>query len=92
MRADSAVYTAFDDYLCIDSAEPEKNLMRSILRSAMEDIQKHGEAGRIAREYFCNRDTNYLYSFRSICLHLNVSPQTILIKVGLLPAEEQLAA
>lgn len=88
MRADSAIYTAFDDYVGLDSAEPEKNLMRSVLRSALEDIAKSGEAYRDARVFFTTNEDRYLFSFISICLHLNLCPYTIRHLLGLTSSGE----
>ena len=93
MREETAIYTAFDDHVAVDIAEPEKNLMRSILRSAIEDFGKTGEVYRDARLFFLSRNREYLFSFLNICNHLNVSPESILRKIGLVPGkEDRLAA
>lgn len=88
------VYTAYEDFDVHDSAEAEKNLMRAILKSAMEDIRKRGEPYRDARRYFMSRDEQYLFSFLSVCNHLNLCPKTILYVLGLadLTASKRLAA
>lgn len=85
MRADTAIFTAFDDHKGIDSAEPERNLMRSVLSLAMEDMRRGGNKARDARRFFLNNDSEYLLSFISICHHLNLCPKTIRILVGVLP-------
>ena len=85
MRADTAIFTAFDDFKGLDSAEPERNLMRSVLSLAMEDMRRGGNKARDARRFFLNNDSEFLLSFISICHHLNLCPKTIRILVGVLP-------
>ncbi len=87
-RADSAIYTAFDDFLGKDPAVAERNLMRAILRTAFEDIRKRGDAYRHARSYILSNDDRYIYSFRCICYHLNLCPLTIRSRLGLLKEHE----
>lgn len=89
MRADTAIYVAHDDFVKRDSAEPERNLMRAILRSAMEDMRKRGEAYRDARRYFMSNEDFYVYSFLSICYHLDLCPRTIRTVLGLLPGDRE---
>jgi len=92
MKADSAIFTAFDDFKGIDSAEPERNLMRSILSLAMDDMKRGGNKTRDARRFFLSNDSEYLLSFLSICYHLNLCPQTIRILVGLSPFKASIDA
>ena len=80
---DVAIFTAFEDYTATDIAEAEKNLMRAILKSAMEDIQKTGDPGKEARRYLTSNDETYLYSFISVCRQLDLCPKTIRTVVGL---------
>jgi hypothetical protein len=87
LNKDTAIYTAYDDFQGIDSAEAEKNLMRAILKSAMDDIRKHGEAAREALHYFLSEEDYYLYSFLSVCRHLGLCHKTIRTVVGLLDPE-----
>lgn len=89
MRADTAIFVAHDDFVKRDSAEPERNLMRAILRSAMEDMRKQGESYRDARRYFTSNDDFYVYSFLSICYHLDLCPRTIRTVLGLIGAERE---
>lgn len=84
-KADTAIFTAFDDHVGCDASEPEKNLMRAILRTAMEDLKKTGQARNDAYNFFTSREDNYVFSFRSICNHLNLCHRTILELCGLLP-------
>lgn len=86
--ADTAIYSAFDDFLVKDPAIAERNLMRAILRTAFEDIRKRGEAYRQARQYVLSNDEQYLYSFKSICNHLSLCPQTIRARLGLTKEHE----
>lgn len=81
--SDSAMFTAYEDHKNPDISEPEKNLMRAILRSAMDDIQRDGDAKRQAKSYFLSDGESYLYSFQSICNQLDLCEQTILDLVGL---------
>lgn len=81
--SDVAIYTAYEDHKASDIAEPEKNLMRAVLRTAMEDIRKRGEPYREARRYLLSNDDFYLYSFLSVCHHLNLCPRTVRTIVGL---------
>ena len=83
MRDDTAIFTAYDDHKELDMAEPERNLMRAILKSAMDDMTKRGEALRDAMLFFNNPDDSYLFSFKSICSHLDLCPLTIRFLVGL---------
>lgn len=97
MRHDAAMHTAFDEFNPPDSAESERNLMRAILRTAMDDIQKTGAPYREAYAYLTSDDDRYLYSFLSICYHLELSPMTIRGYCGIVRMErrakpEQMAA
>ncbi len=84
MRTDThQIYTAYEDYQNFDSADAEKNLMRAILRAAMDDIRKRGVAYRDARRYFLSGDEFYVYSFLNVCHHLELCPKTILQRLGL---------
>lgn len=77
MRADTAIYTAFEDSESTQPGSPERALMFAILRTAMEDIQKSGELYRDARHFLLANDEHYLFSFLSICNHLHLCPKTI---------------
>lgn len=76
-KDDVAIYSAYDDYKSLDVAEAEKNLMRAILKSAMDDYNKSGEPGKEARRYINSQDDTYLYSFTSVCYHLGLCSDTI---------------
>lgn len=93
MRADSAIYTAYEEHTPRDIAVAEKNLMRAILRTAFEDMKKRGEPYRQARQFFSSNDIHYVYSFINICYHLNLSHRTIRSRLGLFEgSDERLAA
>jgi hypothetical protein len=84
VRSDTyLIFTAYDEYRVFDCADAEKNLMRAILQSAMEDMHKRGEAYRDARRYFMSNDERYIYSFVNVCHHLELSPRTIRSRLGL---------
>lgn len=87
MKADTAIYTAFEDHQTRDTALGEKGLMQAILRSAMDDLQKRGDVHRQARFFFLSNDDQYLYSFLSICGHLGLCAKTIREKLGLTPVQ-----
>ena len=55
------------------------------LQLYVEDINKKGEAYNDARRYFSSKDDYYLYSFLSICYHLDLCPKTIQTIIGLTP-------
>lgn len=79
----TAIYTAFDDYDQPEIIVPERNLLRAILLNALADLRRPGEFNRKATDYFINPDEEYIFSFRSICSFLQISPQHILILAGL---------
>jgi len=89
VRSDTAIYTAFDDFEGFDSAEPERNLMRAILRGVLDDSRRTGEAYRDARQYLLSEDESYLYSFLSICHHLNLCSRTIRRVCGVVTRKER---
>ena len=83
MKPETAIYTAFDEFDGFDPVTPERNLMRAILRTAMEDIRRSGCPYREAKRYFLSNDDKYLFSFLSICYHLDLCPKTIRTMLGL---------
>ncbi|HMO17164.1 MAG TPA: hypothetical protein PKA63_03610 [Oligoflexia bacterium] len=82
-RTETAIFIAFEDFAPYDPSEPEKNLMAAILKSAFDDLKKTGAPYREARDYFLSNDTNYIYSYRNVCLHLGLCPGTIRAWLGL---------
>jgi len=85
-KANTEIYVAYDDYVPFDPATPERNLLRAILMSAMNDVKKTGEVRRQAREFFLRPEDDYIFSFHSICSFLEVDAKSILLVTGL--AEE----
>ncbi|MEZ4754713.1 MAG: hypothetical protein R3A13_10475 [Bdellovibrionota bacterium] len=80
---DTAIYEAYDGEEPFDFVIPEKNLLRAILTTAMNDLKKSGEVKAKATEYFLDTDEDYIFSFRSVCDFLSVDPNRILIATGL---------
>jgi|GEM_PF-4014448 len=78
-------FIGFDPF---DQSESEKNLLRAILVSAMNDLKYQGEIGKRAKEFFLNPDDKELFSFQSICNYLNYDPFNVLKIVGLLIVDE----
>ncbi len=82
-RAETAIFIAHEEYIKSDPAESEKNLMRAILQSAMDDVRKNGDPHKQAFKYFTSNDDEYIYSFLSICSHLSLCSKTILNLLGI---------
>jgi len=93
-KADTAIFSAFEDHVSKDPALGERNLMRAILRTAFEDLNKRGEVYRMARMFLLSEDVTYVYSFRNICSILSLCPHTIRTRLGLFKSSdsERLAA
>ncbi|MDZ4784874.1 MAG: hypothetical protein SGJ02_02245 [bacterium] len=79
-----AIFTAFEDMIPWDAANPERNLLRAMLITAMHDIRKKGKVQKLAFEYFQNLDETYPFSFLSICNYLGVDSNSVLESIGLL--------
>ncbi len=82
-KENTAIYVAFEELEPFDPSKPEKNLLRAVLASAMNDLRQTGDVGRKAHEYFLSRDERYIFSFRSVCNFLDLDPKTMLWVVGL---------
>ena len=87
-KADTAIFSAFEDHVSKDPALGERNLMRAILRTAFEDLNRRGEAYRMARMFLLSEDVAYVYSFRSICTVLSLCPHTIRTRLGLFKSSD----
>ena len=79
----TAMHVAFDDCVPYDPALPERNLLRAIILTAMSDLNRQGEAQREATEFFLSEDESYIFSFVSICNHLEIDPKRVLRVTGL---------
>lgn len=77
MKADSAIYEAFDDHTPIDPAVAERNLMRAMLRLALDDLRKGGDPAEDAKDFLLSDEEQYLFSFMSICRELNFCAETV---------------
>ena len=78
-----AVDPSFAGHIPFDPVEPEKNLLRAILLSAVQDAKKEGHVAEEAKLYFLNTSEDYIFSFHSICHVLSVDPKSILHLAGL---------
>lgn len=92
MQTDTAIFTAYEEHKHSDVAEPEKNLMRAILRTAMDDMRKRGEAYRDAKRYLMSDEDYYVFSFISVCYHLDLCPRTIRTVMGLVGNRDSIMA
>lgn len=79
----TAIYIAYDDYEPADSALPERNLLRAILVGALADLKRLGDDKRRAMEFFLSPEDDYIFSFLSICYHLNLDADRVLMVTGL---------
>ena len=89
---ETAIYVAYEDCEPQDGSLPEKNLLRAILINAMHDLRKNGRQAQRAIDYFLSPEDDYLFSFRSVCSHLNLDEHKVLQVVGLSPGCETQAA
>lgn len=85
-----AIHQAFEEWVPYDPALPERNLLRAILLTAMSDLKRPGDTQREATEFFLSDDESYIFSFVSICNHLDIDPKRVLLVTGLLnPSPQQ---
>jgi hypothetical protein len=78
-------YIAFEEIVPYDPALPERNLLRAIILNALADLRKPGETQREATKFFLSEEEDYIFSFQSICNHLDVDAEQILLVAGLKP-------
>lgn len=79
------IFVANDDFELFDPSYPEKDLLRAVLLNAIDDLDHNGLEGRRALDFFLSPDhEDYLFSFRSICNHLDIDPNTLLKRIGLI--------
>ena len=79
----TAIFIAYEEEGEPDSAVREKNLLRAVLLNAMNDLRKQGMFAHRATEYFLSPDEDYIFSFRSVCNHLNIDFKRVLLVMGL---------
>lgn len=78
------IFVADDDFELFDPSYPEKDLLRAVLLNAIDDLDHNGLEGKRALDFFLSPDhEDYLFSFRSICNHLDLDPNTLLRQIGL---------
>ena len=82
-RTATAIYTAYEDFEEDNQEAPEKGLLLAILFGALTDLKQPGRVGRMATDFFLNRDEKYIYSFKSICTFLSIDPRQVLMVAGL---------
>ena len=85
----TVIYTAYDDHEDYDYSIPEKELLYAVLMSALNDLKNPGKEARKAMEFLLDPNDDYLFSFKSICDHLKVDPQDILVHAGLKQKKEK---
>ena len=86
---DVAVFAAYEDIIPWDPSTPEKNLLRAMLITAMADYKKKGKVRRLDYEYFTNPIEVYPFSFKCVCRTLDVNPEDILRRIGLLDSAKE---
>ena len=79
----TVIYVANEDCLPSDPSESEKTLLIAVLEGAIDDLGKQGFEAKEAKRFFLNPDEEYLFSFKSICEHLNIPEKQVLILTGL---------
>jgi hypothetical protein len=77
------IISTADDERPFDPARPERSLLLAVLMSAMSDLNRHGSSSRQAAEYLLDPDEKYVFSFVSVCHHLDIDPRLVLSKLGL---------
>jgi hypothetical protein len=77
------IISTADDERPFDPAKPERSLLLAVLMSAMSDLNKNGSSSRHAVEYLLDPDEKYVFSFVSVCQHLDIDPCLVLNKLGL---------
>ena len=83
-----AIFTAYDDDQPFDPVRPERDLLRAILNNALNDASKGGNLRQEATEFFLSKEEDYIFSFRSICNHLDIDHKSVLKVVGLKDCEK----
>ncbi len=82
-KRNTAIFTAYDDWDAENIPIPEKSLLRAVLQNAISDMNREGEFSRRARDFFLNKEDDYIFSFQAICSYLDINPERVLVVVGL---------
>lgn len=77
-----------DDNYPSDPVSSERDLLKAVLFSAISDLEKEGYVAKDALRFFLNPDSEYIFSFRSICEYLKIPPEHILESTGLVDNPE----
>lgn len=79
----AVAHVGFEELEPADPSQPEKELLRAILVTALNDVKKSGDEKRKATEFFLSPDDDYIFSFLSICDYLKLDAKRILVVAGL---------
>ncbi len=71
----------FEDYF--NPFEPERSLLAAIILNAISDLHSNKRDAAIAKNYLLDQSEDYIFSFRSICNHLDIDYRTVLAHAGL---------
>lgn len=82
-KRNTAIFTAYDEWDAENIPIPEKSLLRAVLQNAISDMNREGEFSRRARDFFLNKEEDYIFSFQAICSYLDINPERVLVVVGL---------
>ncbi len=77
-----------DDFYPSDPVSSERDLLKAVLSSAISDLEKEGYIAKEAVRFFLNPDSEYIFSFRSICEYLKIPPEQVLESTGLVDNPE----
>ena len=59
------------------SWDPEAELMKAILVLSIADLRKEGYAKKQAIAFISSKESDYLFSFESICVRLGLNAQSV---------------
>ena len=81
---ETVIFNIDDDLHPSDGVSSERDLLKAVLFSAIGDLDKDGYIAKEAQRFFLNPDSEYLFSFRSICEYLRIPPEQVLESAGLI--------
>ncbi len=82
----SIAYVGFEELEPFDPSQPEKELLRAILVTALNDVKRGGDDRRRATEFFLSPEDDYIFSFLAICDYLKIDHKRVLKVTGLDPS------